>query len=59
MHASTVMRHIHSILCSLLELTNVLFIIKLKELDALEETLLRYEKVQNKSLEWHEESSGF
>ena len=59
MHASRVMRHIHSILCSLLELTNVLFIIKLKELDALEETLLRYEKVQNKSLEWHEESSGF
>lgn len=51
MHASTVMRHIHSMLCSLLELTNVLFIIKLKELDALEETLLRYEKVQNKSLE--------
>lgn len=41
MHASTVMRHIHSLLCSLLELTNVLFIIKLKELDALEETLLR------------------
>ena len=59
MYASTVMRHIHSILCSLLELTNMLFIIKLKELDALEETLLRYEKVQNKSLEWHEESSGF
>ena len=59
MHASRVMRHIHSILCSLLELTNVLFIIKLKELDALEETLLRYEKVQKKSLEWHEESSGF
>lgn len=40
-------------------MTNVLFIIKLKELDALEETLLRYEKVQNKSLEWHEESSDF
>ena len=59
MHASTVMRHIHSILCNLLDMTNVLFIIKLKELDALEETLLRYEKVQNKSLEWHEESSDF